>query len=175
MKGNEELAALGAAGEFELVGVDGAARAHELRADGVVVARLSLEGSSGTTALVLTRDAAWRFAARGVLRPQVVLTDADSGEEVAAVRPRGISGSHGEVQLGGRVLSYRVEGSLSDRWALLDGDDPIVTVARHHDAERYRVSHAAGGADGLLLLAIACYSAVQSSGGAAASAASAAI
>ena len=115
MSAGDGLAALDAiTGEFELVGVGRSARAHELRIGGAAVARLDATGSSGTASHARTRDGAWDFEGEGVLRPHVVVREVGSGEEVASLRSKGITGAKGTVQLGGRELAYHTEGVLSD-------------------------------------------------------------
>lgn len=167
MSAGDGLAALDAiTGEFELVGVGRSARPHELRIGGAAVARLDATGSSGTASHARTRDGAWDFEGEGVLRPHVVVREVGSGEEVASLRSKGITGAKGTVQLGGRELAYHTEGVLSDTWVLLEDEIPLVTVTRNSDGH-YRVICDSQHVDGLLLV-IACYGAVQSSGGAAA-------
>jgi len=167
MSAGDGLAALDAiTGEFELVGVGRSARAHVLRIGGAAVARLDATGSSGTASHARTRDGAWDFGGEGVLRPHVVVREVGSGEEVASLRSKGMTGAKGTVQLGGRELAYHMEGVLSDTWVLLEDEIPLVTVARNSDGH-YRVICDWQHVDELLLV-IACYGAVQSSGAAAA-------
>lgn len=167
MSADDGLAALGAiTGEFELVGVDRAARAHVLRAGGAAVARLDATGSSGTASNARTRDGAWDFEGEGMLRPQIVVREVGSGEEIASLRSKGMTGANGTVQVGGLELAYRVEGVLSDSWVLLEDETPLVTVARNSDGH-YRVICDSQHVNELLLV-IACYGAVQSLGAVAA-------
>ncbi len=154
--------------EVELAAAGGG---YELRAGRELVARLERSGAKGSGLEARSAEGGWRFAGEGVLRSRVVVTDAATGAEVATIRPRGVSGARGEVVAGGRTLEYRVDGTLTTRWQLLDGDVPLVSVeAVGAGEERYRVALSDPPPD-LLLVVIACYGALQSDAAAAASAA----
>lgn len=145
---------------------------YELLAGGELAGRLVREGASGTGLLARSARGSWRFAGDGFLRPRVAVTDAASGEEVASLRARGVSGARGTVTVAGRELAYRARGALADRWELLDGDRTLVavtTLAGVRD-ERFELALATPPPDDLLVL-IACYGALQNSAAAAASAA----
>ena len=80
------------AAELELVAIDAGVREYELRAAGTVIARLTAEDRQSSLWLARTDAGGWRFASVGRLRPHVVVTDAGSGEQVASLRTRGVTG-----------------------------------------------------------------------------------
>jgi hypothetical protein len=147
-----------------------AARGFELRAAGAVAAVIQREGSGGSDAVARSADGEWRFAG-GWLGGRVGVTDVASGERVAMIRQRGVTGTRGRVSIGDRELDYRSTGTSATRWELLDHGTVFVDVAGvSATEERFTVTLSEPAPESLLVL-IACYGAMQSSAAAAASAA----
>lgn len=95
-------------------------RAYELRAGDTVVATLEQPSAWRSDRVGTAADGAWRFTMKGFLRSQLIITDAQSGAEVAAMSRPDWAGKGTLTLPDGRRYQWRNGNVWRSKWIWLD-------------------------------------------------------
>lgn len=95
-------------------------REYELRAGDAVLATLVQPSAWRERRIGAALDGSWSFACAGVWRPRVVVTDTQSGAEVARIARSGWSGKADLDLPDGHRYQWRSGGAWGSKWAWLD-------------------------------------------------------
>jgi hypothetical protein len=102
-------------------------REHKLRAGDTVLARLVRPSLWRERRIGTAANGSWAFARAGFWRTRVVVTDQQSGAEVASLARSGWSGKGTLALPDGRQYRWRNGNLWGSKWAWLDGaDQPLM-------------------------------------------------
>jgi hypothetical protein len=106
-------------------------RAYELRAGDFVLATLMQPSMWRERRIGTAADGSWTFARTGFWHPRIVVTDTQSGAEVASIARSGWIGKATLTMPDGRGYRWRNGNVWGSKWAWLDdADQPLLRFSQ---------------------------------------------